>query len=244
MERRVYEGMAELQRDHWWFRARRRIVRTLLLDHVPVGGLVLEIGAGTGGNLRMLNEWGPVTALEPDAFAACHLARHFGVSVVRESVPTDRRDGLEAFDVIVALDVLEHIEEHQRALEFMFERLKPGGTVVLTVPAFQWLWSSHDVTVRHRRRYGKVELVRRVRAAGFEIRLASYFGMALLPPAMVIRWMDGIRPGAGQWGTGRLAPWIDRCLYAIFAAEARLLRFVALPWGLSIVVVGRSAPAE
>ena len=243
MEPRAYERLIDLQCRHWWFRARRRVIRAVLRRHVPPGGRVLEVGAGAGGNVAMLREWGRVTALEPNPLAADHLERLAGrlaVEVVREAVPTPAPERLGRFDTIVALDVLEHIRDDAGALRFLRGRLRPSGTLVVTVPAFEFLWSSHDVALHHERRYSRRALVGKMRDAGFTIRFASYFGLLLLPPAAALRCLDRFRKGAGQWGqwgADALPAWMDRCLYALFAAEARLAGRVPLPAGLSVVVV-------
>ena len=243
MERQAYERLIELQGSHWWFRARRKIIRAVLARHAPRGGRVLEVGAGAGGNIPMLREWGAVTALEPHPLAADHLAAHFDADVVRAAIPLSAPAGLGRFRTVVALDVLEHIRDDAGALRFLRDALEPGGTCVVAVPAFALLWSSHDVALHHERRYRKNELVAKMRAAGFDIRFASYYGLILLPPALLFRVLDRVRGGIGQWGAAAQPRWVDRCLYALFAAEAHLLARGSLPAGLSAVVVGTRPPA-
>lgn len=244
MEPRAYEQLIAQEGRHWWFRARRRIVRAVLRRHVPRGGRVLEVGAGAGGNIPMLREWGAVTALEPNPLAADYLARRFGVEPVREAIPLRAPTRLGRFDTVVALDVLEHVRDDAAALRSLRASLRPRGTLVVTVPAFEFLWSSHDVALHHERRYRKGALVARMRDAGFDIRFASYFGVLLLPPAALLRGLDRFRAGAGQWGADAPHPWIDALLYAVFAAEAHLLGRVSFPAGLSVIAVGRAAHGE
>ncbi len=139
--------MNQLEREHWWFTARRQILdRLLCYADLPVGALILEAGSGTGGNLAMLQRYGKVHAMELDE-SARELARSKNLDVLIEPgrLPGEIPYGDQLFDAIVMFDVLEHIDEDQATLEAIMARLKPGGRLVLTVPAFSSLWSNHDV---------------------------------------------------------------------------------------------------
>ena len=239
MEPQAYRDMVALQETHWWFCARRGILAKLLERFVPQGGRVLEVGAGTGANLPMLEGWGAVTALEPNPFAAAYLAKHFAATVVEDAIPTGRQCGLLDFDLIAAFDVLEHIEADQRALEFMARRLCPGGWLALTVPAFPFFWSSHDEVLHHQRRYRKRALCRMLRDAGLNVVFARYFNFLLFPPAAVVRLLDRFRKGLARSTAKQLPPAVNRCLGFVFGLEAHLLRWISPPFGLSIVVLGR-----
>ena len=239
MEGDAYRDMIEAQETHWWFRARGKILARLLRRFVPAGGRVLEVGAGTGANLPLLEGFGTVTALEPNPFAADHLARRFEVEVVREAVPAATHPSLRGFDLIAALDVLEHIEEETRALEFMVRRLRPGGWLVVTVPAFAWLWSSHDERLRHKRRYRRPELAAKLARAGLAVEFQSYFNCLLFLPALAVRLLDRHRPGVAQAGAKRPPAILNRCLEFTFGLEAGLLEYLRLPFGLSIVALAR-----
>ena len=238
MELQAYQEMIELQQTHWWFCARRKILSSLLQKYVPVGNCVLEVGAGTGANLALLEKWGTVTALEPNPFAANYLSQHFNVKIIRESLPTARKTDLENFDLIAALDVLEHIKEEDSALNFIYQRLRPGGRAIITVPAFDFLWSSHDETLHHQRRYLKSELANKMKSAGLKIEFQSYFNFFLLPPALFVRLMDKFFKGLGQSGTKKSLPAVNHCLKFIFGLESHVLRLSPLPFGLSIVIIG------
>ena len=239
MEIQAYRDMIELQETHWWFCARRKLLGRLLERFVPPGRCVLEIGAGTGANLPLLQRWGAVTALEPNDFAADHLQRNFGVEVVREALPGAAHAGLKEFDLVAALDVLEHIEDETSALDFLRRALRPGGWFVVTVPAFGMLWSTHDEVLHHKRRYRKKELVRKLRDAGLAVEFQSYFNFLLFPPALALRLADRWWPGAARSGTKRTPPLANACLRFLFGLEAGLLRWFKPPFGLSVVALGR-----
>lgn len=242
MEDNAYRDMIEAQETHWWFRARRKVLARLLQRFVPRGGRVLDVGAGTGSNLPLLEGFGTVTALEPNPFAADHLSRSFGVEVVREAVPAATHPSLSAFDLIAALDVLEHIEEEAQAFEFMAQRLRPGGWLVVTVPAFGFLWSSHDERLRHKRRYRRPELAAKLARAGLAVEFLSYFNCLLFPPALAVRLLDRRRPGIAQAGAKPPPAILNRCLEFTFGLEAGLLGWLRLPFGLSIVALARKSP--
>ncbi|MCY3772432.1 MAG: class I SAM-dependent methyltransferase [Gemmatimonadetes bacterium] len=239
MELKAFQDMIELQETHWWYCARRTILARLLEKFVPVGGRVLEVGAGTGSNLELLQKWGTVTALEPNRFAADYLARNFSVKVLRAAVPASRELDRERFDLIAALDVLEHIEEETAALDFMVRRLRPGGWLLITVPAFAFLWSTHDEALHHKRRYRMPELARKLRYAGLAVIFQSYFNSLLFPLALATRLVDRLRPGTARSGAKRVPATANRILRFAFELEAPLLQRFRLPFGLSIVLFAR-----
>ncbi len=239
MEPEAYREMIELQESHWWYCARRKLLAHLMTKFVPVGQRVLEVGAGTGANLALLERWGAVTALEPNRFAADHLEYNYGVEVVRDAVPLATHSSLQAFDLVAALDVLEHIEDETAALEFMARKLRPGGWLVITVPAFQSLWSTHDEALHHKRRYRKEELARKLTDAGLAVEFRSYFNFLLFPLALAIRLADRWWSGAARSGTKRTPPLANGCLRFLFGLEAGLLPWFKPPFGLSVVALGR-----
>src|SRR6266576_2284521 len=183
MERAVFDRMAELDQDHWWFLARRRILKRLIERVVkpPTKARILEVGCGTGHNLAMLREFGRIEASELDRCArALANKRHRGR--VREARLPDlsmfERNG---YDLIALLDVLEHVPDDLASLRAIHMRLKPGGALLLTVPANAWMWSAHDAAHHHFRRYTRRRLRQLFQAAGYEVWLHSYFNTLLFP---------------------------------------------------------------
>ena len=168
MDRRVYDRMAEHDSTHWWYRARRDILADYLHRYggLPRGARILEIGCGTGHNLPMLARFGTVDALEIDPAARAIAGERLGRPVGDAPLPELPGVARGAYDLVAVLDVVEHIEDDVAALRAMATLLKPGGKVLIAVPAHQWMWSAHDVVNHHHRRYSKVTLDKAIADAG------------------------------------------------------------------------------
>jgi len=180
MERVVYDQMAALDQRHWWYRARREVLAALIRRAAPPppGARLLEIGCGTGHNLTMLAEFGAVDALELDDQARGVAEQRLGRPVMRAPLPA--LDGVAEgqYDLIGAFDVIEHIDDDGAAIASIAARLKPGGKLVMTVPAHAWMWSAHDVVNHHRRRYSKAELKRLIDGSPLKLEAKAF-----APPA-------------------------------------------------------------
>jgi 2-polyprenyl-3-methyl-5-hydroxy-6-metoxy-1,4-benzoquinol methylase len=238
MERRVYDRMAELADVHWWYVARRRILAELIRREIrpPARARILEIGCGTGHNLGMLGEFGSVDGLEVDDEARGVAEGHHGKAILSAPLPelTDIRS--RTYDLIAALDVVEHVDDDTAALAAIAERLKPGGKLLLTVPAHQWMWSAHDTANHHKRRYSKKRLKALVEASPLHLEKIGYFNSLLFPLAVAAR-------GAGRL-TGKddsddkLPPKPVNALFErIFEAERYLVGRLPLPPGLSLFAI-------
>ena len=238
MERAVYEAMAEHDERHWWYRARREVVAALIERAVqpPKEARLLEIGCGTGHNLAMLGKFGEVDALEVDDIARGMAEERLGRPVL--SAPLPKLAGLpdDRYDVVAALDVIEHIPDDKAALKGIARVLKPGGKLVMTVPAHQWMWSAHDVVNHHQRRYSKSGLKRLIEGSPLQLDSIGYLNSLLFPVAMAQRLASKI---SGK-DDANLAPPpkpINQALERVFAAERRVIGRVPLPPGLSLFAV-------
>jgi SAM-dependent methyltransferase len=240
MDRQVYDRMRSLEDRHWWFSARRDI----LADQIGRLGLgadaqVLEVGCGTGGNLKMLSRFGAVTGLEPDDEARAFAAEKAGTAMASGVLPGGLPFENGRFDMVAALDVIEHVDEDAASVQAMSGLLKPGGFLVTTVPAYRWLWSAHDQLHHHKRRYGLGAYRRLFEDAGLTVRKASYFNTALFAPIAAVRLaklLFGVKGGDEESMPG---PRLNGLLRRLFGAERLWLRGAGFPFGVSILLIAQ-----
>lgn len=234
MDRAVYDRMAALEDNHWWFVGRRGIVASLIERFAPTPNdlRVLEAGCGTGGNLEMLSRYGSLRAFEYDDTARQIVEGKSGVEIQSGALPDGVPFASEAFDVILLLDVLEHVEDDVGSLTALGNRLSEDGRVVVTVPAFPALWSHHDETHHHFRRYTRRSLAAAAEAAGLEVEKTFYFNSFLLPVAMAVRGLKAALRRATP-DDSMPAPWLNMLLQRVFSAERYLVGRVPMPAGLS-----------
>jgi SAM-dependent methyltransferase len=230
-----YELDAQLADSHWWWVARRKVLRRLLNRFLGKDSKrkILEVGCSTGSNLRMLQDFGTVHAMEMHEPSVEYCRMRFpGIRVYDGGIPDPLRD---SYDVICLFDVLEHIEDEQGALEWIDDHLAPGGVLLLTVPAFDFLWSRHDELAHHFRRYKKADLEALLRER-FEVVYTSYFNTHLFPAIALVRLiqrllhLDSGENDKAVGGTG----FSNKVLQAVFASERLWLPVLKLPFGVSI----------
>jgi SAM-dependent methyltransferase len=230
--------MNELETRHWWFVSRRKVI-TALIDKIAQDQPdldILEAGCGTGGNLQTLANYGKVDAFEYDATARqqaiekTHMDVRFGA--LPDEVPFHDR----LYDLIGLFDVLEHVEADVASLAALRELLTDRGVILVTVPAFPWLWSQHDERHHHMRRYTRSSLAKAAKKAGLKVRYASYFNFFLFPLAIATRTFKRLSGSSAPDDT-MPRPFVNSILTAIFSSERHLIGRIRLPVGLSLAVV-------
>ena len=238
MDRIVYDRMAAHDSTHWWYRARRDILSDYLTRYgnVPKGARILEIGCGTGHNLPMLATFGDVDAIEIDPAAREIASERLGKPVGDARLPELPGVARGAYDLIAVLDVVEHIEDDVAALKGMASLLKPGGKILIAVPAHQWLWSAHDVVNHHHRRYSKGSLVTAIEAAGLKPRKLTYFNSLQFPLAAAAR-IAGRLTGRDDSDDSPPAKPLNALFETIFRLERHAVGRVPLTPGVSIVTL-------
>lgn len=237
--------MAAHDSTHWWYRARRDILADYLTraGNLPAGARILEIGCGTGHNLPMLARFGTVEAIEIDPAARAIASARLGKPV--GDAPLPELTGIErgAYDLIAVLDVVEHIEDDVAALKAMGECLRPGGKILIAVPAHQWLWSAHDVVNHHHRRYSKATLHAAIVAAGLRHNGLRWFNALLFPLAVAAR-IAGRLTGKDDSDNSPPPGPINALFERVFRLERHLLGRVPLSPGVSIVTLAARAPTS
>ena len=232
MKKEAFDLLREAEQS-WWYKGRAlAICATLSRARVvtPVR-TALDFGAGFGGMYAELARLSSqIDAFEPDARARAIAARQgYASTYMTAEEALSKRYGL-----IGLFDVIEHIKDDAEFLTSLHTALIPDGLLAITVPAFQFLWSKHDITHQHFRRYNKRSLSDLLSGAGYEILVISYWNMLLFVPAAVVRLMG--RSGSSALG---FSGFINSFLLFVVSIESKILRFCPLPFGVSLVVIAR-----
>jgi SAM-dependent methyltransferase len=237
MERDAYREMAELDQKLWWYRARRDVLADLIRREVKPGkhARILEIGCGTGHNLPMLGAFGHVDAVELDDESRAIAEKRLGRAIINSPLP--ELAGVSGdYDLIAALDVIEHIDDDEAALAAIAGKLKHGGKFVMTVPAHKWMWSAHDLVNHHKRRYSKASLKQLIEGSPLKLEKVGYFNSLLFPLAVAQRVSSKVR--GKDDADVKLPPRpLNAALEAVFRAERHLVGRLPLPPGLSLFAV-------
>ena len=238
MERIVYDRMAELDERHWWYRARREVLRELIRRRIrlPADARILEVGCGMGHNFQMLRGFGRLDAVELDGAARAIASRRLGHAVMDSPLPQLTGVEMHAYDLIAMLDVLEHLDEDRAALVSLAARLRPGGRILITVPAHPWMWSAHDEVNHHKRRYTRRTLAAVVADAGLKLETLRWFNSLLFPLAAVARLVGRITGKEDSDDKLPPAP-VNRLFEKIFGLERYAIGRVPLPPGVSLAAI-------
>jgi SAM-dependent methyltransferase len=245
MDERLMQKTFAVDEYHWWYRGRRRIIRAELERlPLPAGAQVLDAGCGSGRTLADLVSYGEVSGIELHEDAA-EIARSRGHGDVRVGRLEELPWADASFDLITCLDVIEHTPDDRTALAELYRVCRPGGWLLVTVPAYPALWSLHDEANHHFRRYSRAALRSAAGAAGWTVMRLSSFNSVLLAPAAAVRLAQR-RFGArnGYSNDLEIGPaWLNDALEAPLTLEAKwLARGGTLPFGLSLVAVLRRSP--
>ncbi len=238
MDRVIYDRMAEHGATHWWYRARRDILASIIRRKIdlPPMARILEIGCGTGHNLDMLGGFGEVDAIEIDDHSRGIASKRLGRDVGASRLPALEGVADQSYDMVAILDVLEHVDDDRAALSAIAQRLRPGGTILITVPQYPWMWSGHDVANHHFRRYTKATLRGAIADAGLKLTMLQSFNSLLFPLAAADRLFAKLTGRQGSDDAMPPAP-VNALFEKIFGLERYLVGRVPMPPGVSLVAL-------
>jgi SAM-dependent methyltransferase len=244
MKEHTYPIMFRVEQSHWWYAGRRQILASFLddicrrvTDRRP---RILDVGCGTGANLLMLSKYGDAEGVDvsEDALAFC---RERGLENVKlgaaEELPYDNG----TFDLVTALDVVEHLDDDLAGLREMRRVLRPGGRVLLFVPTFMFLWGLQDDVSNHRRRYRLSELRRVLEQAGFEVERTTYANITFFMPILAMRKLMRLTGIKAESENNINVSALNGVLARMLGAESFVLRYMNIPFGVSGLCVARKA---
>jgi len=237
----MYRRFFEVQKKHWWFLTRKNIVldTIVLYSSKTEDSEILDIGCGSGVMLSVLDNIGCAHGMDMSDDAINFSKEIFGGEVKKGYLPDNVPYQENKFDLITVLDVIEHIDLDVESIEAMRALLVKGGKAVITVPAYMFLWSSFDEMNEHKRRYTRTELKAKLEQAGFTIEKISYYNTLLFPVIFIVRMLNNLLKRDGASDVDMPSRPVNFILKKIFGIEKYLLRYLNLPFGVSILAVVR-----
>lgn len=245
MRKDLYLDLYQKEGSYWWHVGRRKLAFALLQKYVFDSGVknpIMDAGCGTGGNMEVLQKFGQVFGVDKEE-AALSFCRHRGLgnlylADITKTLPFSDN----FFSLVTGFDMLEHIENDEKALREFHRILRPGGTLFLTTPAHPFLWSKWDEVCGHKRRYQKQELRQKVEAAGFKIRRLSASNFFIFPLSVLVRKLkEGFTQEKSGYTTDFMPvpDFVNKLLISIYGLEEKLIKNFDLPVGLSFIVLAK-----
>ncbi len=235
-----YDIEWQVEKYHWWFSVRRKILGDLLTSiNISTKEWAIDIGCGTGSNLNVLSSKGIHTiGLDHSLYALTLVKRRLKLPLINgdlNKLPLRSN----SIGLIVAMDVLEHVDNDVAGISEFCRVLKRGGNLILTVPAFKSLWGIQDVVTGHKRRYSKEEILTKLVQGGFEIMRFSYFNFFLFFPILIARRMIHLLGLKIESENQVNFPLINFFLKSIFSLELYVLKYFPFPFGVSIFCIAK-----
>jgi ubiquinone/menaquinone biosynthesis C-methylase UbiE len=242
MDQATYAVESEIEQTHWWFVVRRKLFRkTIEAMKLRSNAAILDIGTSTGSNLRMLREMAFTNFqgldLNDDAIRWC---AEKGLGAVKKGDICQLPFADAQFDLVLATDIVEHVEYDVQAMQEICRVLKPSGRAIITVPAFESLWGFQDTVSHHRRRYTRGELLDKLRASGCQAYQSYYFNFLLFVPIWTARQLIRIFKPKLESENQVNTPLINAVLKVIFSVDVACAGMLHVPFGVSIfALVGK-----
>ncbi len=235
-----YDVEDKVESFHWWFVVRRKLLKSILSSvGVPIKSVTVDIGCGAGSNLRTLVSAGlNVIGLDQSIYALTLIRR-------KEEFPLLAGDlnklpiKTKSVGLVIAMDIIEHLQNDAKGISESYRILSNGGILILTVPAFKFLWGIQDVVTGHKRRYSRNEVVDKLREEGFDILKSSYFNFFLFLPILIARRMIRLLGLKIKTENEINSPLINFFFKAIFCLEIYALKYFSFPFGVSIFCIAK-----
>ncbi len=242
MSEKLLATFFKVEETHWWWIGRKNIIKSLLnAKRVRSKNIILDAGCGTGSNIIFFNQFGTTYGIDisPIATKFCQIR---GIKNVVTGDVSKLPYKNNFFDIVSCMDVLEHIENEEKVIKEIFRVLKPGGELLLTVPALPFLFSKHDNAQGHFRRYNRKYLRKMLLLSGFEEERISYFNTLLSFPIIILRLLSKFESFSSLADFDAKMNYdiykahvFNNLLTSIFSLEAKILKRMDLPFGVSIV---------
>ena len=245
MDKLYYEEYFDLERKHWWFRARKKIIASLLKKYFREDDAsILNVGAATGETSNMLGSFGAVTSVEYEKECCSFVKQKLNLDFIPASI-TELPFGNNSFNLVCAFDVIEHVQDDHLAVQEMMRVCKPGGLIAVTVPAYMFLWSHHDDINHHIRRYSPHELSNLFRNLNGKKIYSSYFNTILFPIIAITRLAANVFPKVvNRRGSGSDFSYsggsLSSLFYSLMVSENFWMsRGISFPFGVSQILLFR-----
>jgi len=239
MESIAYKIHEELDASHWWFRGRQDILLAEIGRlPLPKDCRILDLGCGTGQMLAPLSRFGDVVGADSSPEAIAVARKRCDAELFQVELPVLGPLGRKRFDLVTMFDVLEHIDHDVETLVSVRKHLlSRGGRLMVSVPAFDFLWSGHDVVFHHRRRYTRRRLREALEKAGYRVDRITYFNTLLFPPILAFRLLRNVWGGRQGTDFTMPHPLINSALKGVFSSERWWLGCADFPFGVSLMAL-------
>jgi SAM-dependent methyltransferase len=236
LEKEAFDIIFSLEQHHWWFIARRCIILRLMQKFLQNNMTVAELGVGCGSNIQEFSKYYNIIGIDSseDSIKYCGLK---GIKIKKAILPSTGELPHNHFDCILLLDVLEHIENDQLAIENISKLLKEDGFLFVTVPAYQWLFNNYDKFSCHFRRYTAKQLHHILINSGFRKIIISYYNFFLFPFAVILRLCKKFLNQTDKKELDMPSTFVNKLFQMIFQMERFILPYISLPFGLSIIAI-------
>jgi len=235
-----YDVESKVESFHWWFGVRRKLLKSILSSiHVPLNYLALDIGCGAGSNLKVLLSAGiHAIGIDRSIYILSLLSKKLESPLVNgdlNKLPVRTN----SVGLIIAMDILEHLDDDAKGISEFYRALNKGGVLIVTVPAFKFLWGIQDIVTGHKRRYSRKEITNKLRGVGFDILKSSYFNFFLFIPILIARRMIHLLGLKIESENEVNFPMINFFLKVIFSIEIPILKYCSFPFGVSIFCIAK-----